>query len=104
MDKGSVERLRYDRRLQRRLGWIDEADHKAYLASLPDVSEKMTTCAEQEKAAEEAAAAVVEEGPAAVTPSAPTPAGTPAGTPAATAGDFSAPSPFGDVGSESGGN
>ncbi len=100
MDKKSVERLRFDRRLQRRPEWIEKADQEAYLASLPDVSEKMTTCAEEEKAAEEAAAAVVAEGPAAVTP----PASIPAATPAATAGDFSAPSPFGDVGRESGGN
>lgn len=100
MDKESVERLRFDRRLQRRPDWIEKADQEAYLASLPDVSEKMTTCAEEEKAAEEAAAAVVVEGPAAATTSAPTPAA----TPAATAGDFSAPSPFGDFGSESGGN
>lgn len=96
MDKESVERLRFDRRLQRRPDWIEKADQEAYLASLPDVSEKMTTCAEEEKAAEEAAAAVAVEGPAAATTSAP--------TPAATAGDFSAPSPFGDFGSESGGN
>lgn len=104
MDKESVERLRFDRRLQRRPEWIEKADQEAYLASLPDVSEKMTTCAEEEKAAEEAAAALVAEGPAAVTPPAPTPAATPAATPPATAGDFSAPSPFGDVGRESGGN
>lgn len=96
MDKESVERLRFDRRLQRRPDWIEKADQEAYLASLPDVSEKMTTCAEEEKAAEEAAAAVAVEGPAAATTSAP--------TPAATAGDFSEPSPFGDFGSESGGN
>ena len=100
MDKESVERLRFDRRLQRRPDWIEKADQEAYLASLPDVSEKMTTCAEEEKAAEEAAAALVAKGPAAVMPPAPTPAA----TPAATAGDFSAPSPFGDVGRESGGN
>lgn len=95
MDKGSVERLRYDRRLQRRLGWIDEADHKAYLASLPDVSEKLTTCAEEE---EKAAPETRQEEPALATATAATP------TQPAGAGDFSASAPFGGLGGDSGGS
>ena len=49
MDKESVERLRFDRRLQRRPGWVEKTDQEAFLASLPDVSEKMTSCAEAEE-------------------------------------------------------
>jgi len=55
MDRESVDRLRFDRRLQRRRGWVEESDFSAHLESLVDVSEKMTTAAELE--AEEAAAA-----------------------------------------------
>ncbi len=42
MDKASVERLRFDRRLRHRSGWVVPADREAYVDSLPDVSEKMT--------------------------------------------------------------
>ena len=82
MDKESVERLRFDRRLKRRSGWLSAADEEEYLSSLPDVSDKMTTCAEEEESAEDRSAAA-ESGPAE------------ASTPVATAGDFSAPNPFG---------
>ena len=83
MDRESVERLRFDRRLRRRSGWLSAADEEAYLASLPDVSDKMTTIAEEEeKAAEEKAAAT-------------DPAGESRPAMAPTAGDFSTPSPFG---------
>ena len=57
MDRESVNRLRFDRRLQRRKEWMDASEHEAYLASLPDVSEKMTTCGEDEGDAEGAASA-----------------------------------------------
>lgn len=48
MDRESVERLRFDRRLQNRREWIDPADLDAHIESLPDVSDKMTTPAELE--------------------------------------------------------
>ena len=83
MDKESVERLRFDRRLKRRSGWIEETDHQVYLDALPDVSEKMTTCANEETGTGEAAAEST-SAPAA----------------APVAGDFSTPSAFGDVGGE----
>ncbi len=92
MDKESVERLRFDRRLKRRSGWISASDEEAYLASLPDVSDKMTTIAEEEeKAAEETVASpsAADEGqPSAAAP---------------TAGDFSTPSPFSGAGGGFGG-
>ena len=92
MNKASVERLRFDRRLRHRPDWIQDSDQEAYLASLPDVSEKMTTGADEgEKSAEESAVAV--ETVAA-----------PAQGPAPTAGDFSTPSSFGGFGGESGEN
>ena len=81
MDKESVERLRFDRRLKRRSDWIEETDYQAYLDALPDVSEKMTTCANEETGAGEAAP----EPPPAAAP---------------VAGDFSTSRSFGDVGGE----
>ena len=94
MDKESVERLRFDRRLKRRPDWIDQADEDAYFAALPDVSEKMTTCAQEEEAVEAATAAP------------PVVAAMPAATPTAApvAGDFSTSRPFGDLGGDTGGN
>ncbi len=81
MDKESVERLRFDRRLKRRSGWVEEADLQAYLDALPDVSEKITTCANEETDTGEAAAESTSEA-------------------APVAGDFSTPSAFGDVDGE----
>jgi hypothetical protein len=48
MDRDSVARLRFDRRLQRRSGWVEPSEVESYLESLPDVSTKMTTCADAE--------------------------------------------------------
>ena len=48
MDRESVERLRFDRRLLRRRGWVEDGDYEAHLEALPDVSSKMTTGAEEE--------------------------------------------------------
>ena len=48
MDRDSVERLRFDRRLQRRAGWVEPSEREAHLETLPDVSDKMTTCADEE--------------------------------------------------------
>ena len=86
MNKESVERLRFDRRLRHRVGWVQDSDMDDYLAALPDVAEKMTTCAQEEDSAEEAALATD-------TTVAPVPM----------AGDFSAPSSFGGFGGESDG-
>lgn len=90
MNKESVERLRFDRRLRHRPDWIQDTDQETYLASLPDVSEKMTTCADEEEKVAEAPA--VADTPPTETP------------PVPTAGDFSTPSTFGGFGGESGGN
>ena len=91
MDKESVERLRFDRRLQRRSGWVEETTQNAYLESLPDVSEKMTTCADEEKATTAAASP----------PPAPS---LPPSPPVQIAGDFSKPTSFGGFPDESSGN
>ena len=48
MDRESVERLRFDRRLERRRGWVEPAEKDAHLDSLPDVSGKMTRGFEEE--------------------------------------------------------
>lgn len=54
MDRESVERLRFDRRLHSRRGWVEGSDLSQHIESLEDVANKMTTTAELE--AEEAAA------------------------------------------------
>ena len=56
MDRESVERLRFDRRLQGRRDWVGQDAAQANLDALPDVSDNMTTAAELE-AEEEAARA-----------------------------------------------
>jgi len=101
MNKESVEGLRFDRRLRNRPDWVQDTDLEAHLASLPDVSEKMTTCGseEEEKTTEAPAAATSRTTPTSLaTP----PPSTETAVP--TAGNFSTPRPFGGFGSESGGN
>ena len=107
MDKESVEDLRFDRRLRNRPDWIQDADLEAYNTSLPDVSEKMTTCGaeEEEKTTEAAAAPTTPTTPTAATiPTSPATPPQSTETAVPTAGDFSTPRPFGGFGSESGGN
>ncbi len=83
MDRESVERLRFDRRLHSRRGWVEESDFQQHIESLHDVSDKMTTTAELE--AEEAA-----QGADAPAASAQPPAGSiGAGASGGLAGDFS---------------
>jgi hypothetical protein len=54
MDKESVERLRFDSRLSTRSGWVDATMRESYLEALPDVSDKMTTCGDEDDALEAA--------------------------------------------------
>jgi len=81
MDRESVERLRYDRRLKTRTGWLEASKEEAYLEALPDVTEKMTTCAAEEDAAEAAAEEAAAQKQPELEPQAPAPV----------AGDFSTP-------------
>jgi len=100
MNKESVEGLRFDRRLRNRPDWVQDTDLEAHLASLPDVSDKMTTCgSEEEEKTTEATAAPT-------SPTIPTSLAPPPSTETAvpTAGDFSTPSPFGGFSGESSGN
>lgn len=94
MDRESVERLRYDIRLKRRREWITAEDREAYIASLPDLSDKMIRgSSEDEESHEEAGQA-----PASFEQSA-----DPAPTPAPPAPQApSAPIPFGSSASPSG--
>ncbi len=57
MDQRSIERLKFDRRLERRRGWVDGKDVARELESLPDAADKVA-------APEEVAAAPPEEGEA----------------------------------------
>ena len=43
MNRDSVTRLRLDRRLLFRRGWLEPAERERELAALPDVSSKATT-------------------------------------------------------------
>jgi hypothetical protein len=84
MDRESVERLRFDRRLQRRPDWVKDTEARSNIDALPDVSDKMTTAAELE--AEEARVAEAAEAAAQAAPPAPEPS---FGAPAPVAGEFS---------------
>lgn len=50
MDRESLDRLRFDRRLQNRRGWLAPGELERHVDSLPDVSDKLTTLADQEAA------------------------------------------------------
>ena len=50
MDQESMKRLRLDRRLQRRRGWIDDQRLQEEIASLPDVADKIDDRPEPEPA------------------------------------------------------
>ena len=43
MKPGSLENLKFDKRLSRRRGWVSEEDQDANIAALEDVSDKMAT-------------------------------------------------------------
>ena len=43
MNRESLDKLRLDRRLIRRRGWMSEAERQRALEALPDVSSKATT-------------------------------------------------------------
>lgn len=51
MDRESLDRLRFDRRLQNRRGWLAPGELDRHVQSLPDVSDKLTTLAAQEEGA-----------------------------------------------------
>ena len=53
MDRESLDRLRFDRRLQNRRGWLAPGELEAYLDRLPDVAEKLTTLTEDDGAGAE---------------------------------------------------
>ncbi|MEZ4333905.1 MAG: hypothetical protein R3F35_19300 [Myxococcota bacterium] len=61
MDRESLDRLRFDRRLQNRRGWLAPGELEGYLERLPDVAEKLTTLTEEDGAAAEAGAPTAAE-------------------------------------------
>jgi hypothetical protein len=67
MDRESVNRLRFDRRLEQRRGWVEDADKAAYIENLPDVTDKMTRGADEPEEADSTDAQSAPE-PAAVEP------------------------------------
>ncbi len=60
MDRESLDRLRFDRRLQNRRGWLGPGELERHAQALPDVTDKLTTLAAQE----EGSAATAESGSA----------------------------------------
>ncbi len=48
MEKRSIERLQFDRRLLGRRGWVTDQELQEKLDSLPDVSEKVAPFQEEE--------------------------------------------------------
>ena len=49
MDRESLDRLRFDRRLQGRRGWLGPGELERHVQALPDVTDKLTTLAAQEE-------------------------------------------------------
>ena len=40
MERGAMEKLKFDKRLARRRDWVGEADLTSYVDTLPDVADK----------------------------------------------------------------
>ena len=57
MDRESLDRLRFDRRLQNRRGWLAPGELERHADALPDVADKLITLAGQEAAGAEGGAA-----------------------------------------------
>ncbi|MBY0398848.1 hypothetical protein K2X89_01015 [Myxococcota bacterium] len=57
MDRESLDRLRFDRRLQNRRGWLAPGELDRHVQTLPDVSDKLTKLAGDESAGASADAA-----------------------------------------------
>lgn len=53
MNRDSIQKMRLDRRLIRRAGWISERELEQELQALPDVSHKLITLGEAEDEASE---------------------------------------------------
>ena len=125
MDRESVRRLQFDRRLQHRRGWLDSGQLEGYVEALPDVTAKMTTIAAAEEEVTAAASsqqALAASGTPSASPASPTPSTPPthasrvagdfgtstsdAAGPAGTAGEdgFGGSSVGGGVGSDGGGS
>ena len=49
MDRESLDRLRFDRRLQHRRGWLAPGELDRHVQALPDLTDKLTTLAAQEE-------------------------------------------------------
>ena len=62
MERGSMENLKFDKRLRKRRDWISPSDAEAYDAALPDVSDHRWV----EETADEASAEPAPSSPAGV--------------------------------------
>lgn len=57
MDRESLDRLRFDRRLQNRRGWLAPGELERHVDTLPDVADKLIKLAGDESAANAGGAA-----------------------------------------------
>jgi hypothetical protein len=51
MDRESLDRLRFDRRLQNRRGWLAPGEMEHHVEALPDVADKLTKLSGEENPA-----------------------------------------------------
>lgn len=68
MERGSMEKLKFDKRLARRRGWVEESDLTTHVDGLPDVSDKRWL--EERDGEQSGAAADADADPAPSTPEA----------------------------------
>jgi hypothetical protein len=81
MERGSMEKLKFDKRLARRRDWVDQSELSSHVDALPDVADK---CWKEEQEAE---GSTPEANPEA------TPEATPAADPGVSPASESTPSP-----------
>ena len=62
MDNESTSRLKFDRRLATRRGWVEPDELEQELASLPDAADKMVALDEPAEASQETSAGPAAEG------------------------------------------
>ncbi len=63
MDRESMKRLRLDRRLIRRRGWVSKEDLERELTALPDVSHKIAPVVDEPSASLEQTEALPSDSP-----------------------------------------
>lgn len=71
MEPGSIEKLKFDKRLRLRQGWSSKQETDKYLEALPDVSEKIAVESDEPEAEADAQTASETDAPDALPTAAP---------------------------------